>query len=350
MGPIGIGVLGVGTMAELFAQTIRNTDGVALRAVSPARGEDAAAFADRFGVPAAYPNYLAMGADRSVDAVYVVSPNSQHAEHAIAMLRAGKHVLVEKPMAVDASEATSMIAEARASDRLLFEAYPAPFEPNIIALREALPRIPQLRRAILVKDQYSSALGDYKAGRNPVAFDPAFGGGSILDLGFYSVSLAVHLFGEPYTIKATGRLLDNGVDGQGTILLGYPDFEVDCLHSKIASSGIDSQFAGELQALVLDDISNPRRLQFLERGSSRRLEPVEDLSRTRSGHHLVYGIDAFIRLLREGARVSKVHPLANTVAALRILDEARRQVGVRFPTDGPDDVRHRFPVSIGGVH
>lgn len=332
---IGIGLIGAGVMAEFYAQTLRDTDGVMVRAVCPAQDEDAAAFANRFGVPAAYPDHRAIGADSTVDAVCVVSPNTQHAEHAIAMLRAGKHVLVEKPMAVDARQAATMVTEARAADRLLLENYPAPFEPNIAALREALPRIPQLRRATLVKDQYSSALDDYKAGKSPVAFDPASGGGSILDLGFYSVSLAVHLFGEPETVSATGFLLDSGVDGQGVIVLGYPGFEVDCLHSKIASSTIDSQFAGEHQALILDDISNPCRIRFLERGPSRRLEPVGDLSRERSGNHLAYGIRAFVELLRAGAPESTAHPLTDTVTKLRILDEARRQVGVRFPTDEP---------------
>ncbi|MET3600926.1 Gfo/Idh/MocA family protein [Martelella mangrovi] len=333
METIGIGLIGAGTMAEFFARTIGETDGVSIRAVCPAGDEDAAAFATRFDVPAVYDDYEALGADKSIDAVYVVSLNTQHAEHTIAMLRAGKHVLVEKPLAANARQATAMVEAARAADRLLLELYPAPFEPNIAALRAALPRIGQLRRAVLVKNQYSSAYDAFKAGKRPAAFDPAFGGGSILDLGFYPVSLAVHLFGAPQSVIARGLMLSSGVDGQGSIILGYDGFEVDCLHSKIAGSALVSELAGESEALTLDDIATPRRIDFLKRGASRRMEPVEDLTRERAGNHLAYGIDAFITLLRAGAHESEVHPLENTVITHKILDEARRQVGVRFPSD-----------------
>jgi scyllo-inositol 2-dehydrogenase (NADP+) len=323
-----IGVLGGGPMAAVFTDRIDRTEGVRTGAVCSALGEDVTAL----GVPV-HPDVAALAADPTLDAVYVASPPSLHAEHAITLLRAGKHVLVEKPMACDAAQVAAMTAAARDADRLLMELYPAPFEPNVAALREALPRFDTIRRVLLVKDQHSSAVAAYRAGLNPPAFDPAFGGSSILDLGFYGVSLAVHLFGAPTSVHATGRLLPNGADSQGTIVLGYPELEVDCLHSKIAATGIGSQVAGETAALVLDDISVPTTLHLLERGPSRTLEPVADLSRPRSGSHLDHGIDAFVALLRAGARDSDLHPLADVLTAHRVLDEARRQVGVRFPSD-----------------
>lgn len=332
MQQIRIGVLGGGAMTAVFTDRVRELEGVTVAAVCPALGEDVSALAEGIGaVAVGTPEALA--ADGTLDAVYVVSPPSLHAEHAVAMLRAGKHVLVEKPMACDATQVAAMTAAAREHDRLLMELYPAPFEPNVAALREALPRFERLRRVVLVKDQFSSAVEAYRAGQNPPTFDPAFGGSSILDLGFYGVSLAVHLFGVPRSVSATGRLLPNGADSQGLIVLGYDEFEVDCLHSKVASSGIGSQLGGEVSALVLDDISVPTTVRLLERGPSRTLEPVADLSRERAGSHLRYGIDAFADLLRSGARDSATHPLSAVLAAHRVLDEARAQVGVRFPSD-----------------
>ncbi len=331
---LGIGLIGAGTMAAVLAERIGELDGVQVRALCAVGDEDAAALAGRLGGGVTvHPDAAALGADPSVHAVYVVSPPSQHAEHAILALRAGKHVLVEKPMATDAAQVDAMVAAARAADRLLMELYPAPYEPGIAAVRGALDRVPRVRRVVLVKDQYSSAYDAYLAGKNPPAFDPASGGGSILDLGFYGVSLAIHLFGAPASVRASGLLLDGGVDGQGTIVLGYDGFEVDCLHSKIAGAAIESQIGGERSALVLDDVSVPQRVRLLERGASRRLEQVEDLMPDRSGSHLRYGVDAFVDLLRAGARESTLHPLADTRAALAVLDEARRQVGVRYPSD-----------------
>lgn len=333
MDTIRIGMIGTGMIADLFASRVAQLDGVTLAAVCGAHPDKTTAFAQAHAIPTAYPDHRALAADGAIEAVYVASPNSLHAEHAIAMLQAGKHVLVEKPMAMDTTQVQAMIAAADQADRLLVEAYIAPFEPNIAAIRDALPRIDQLRRVVLVKDQYSSRFDAYKAGQHPVAFDPAFGGGSTLDLGFYGVSLAVHLFGEPASITASGILLDSGADGQGTIVLGYDGFEVDCLHSKIATRGIDSQIAGEKSVIVFDEVTTPSRVALLELGAYRQIRLVEDLTRERVGGHMDYEIDGMVQLLRADARQCELHPLSNTLAAARILDEVRRQVGVHFPTD-----------------
>jgi len=333
MSTIGIGMVGAGFIADFFAERVRRIEGVELRVVCAGRPTEAKSFAEKHGIPTVHPDYLAVAGDESIDAVYVASPNSLHAEHAIALLKAGKHVLVEKPMALNAGQVEAMITAAREADRLLMEAYVAPFEPNIAVIRDAVSRIPQLRRAVLVKDQYSSRFDAYKAGKNPVAFDPVFGGGSIMDLAFYGVSLAVHLFGEPRSVTATGMLLKSGVDGQGVIVLGYDGFEVDCLHSKIATRGIDSQIAGEQSVIVFDEVTTPFHVTLIALGPDRRPGTVEDITRERIGGHMDYEIDAFVGLLRSGARESDLHPLSNTLTAVRILDEVRRQVGVRFPAD-----------------
>ena len=94
----------------------------------------------------------------------------------------------------------------------------------------------------------------YKAGSLPGAFDPAMAGGSLMDLGIYPVNMAIHLFGTPDRVTATGVLLDSGVDAMGTIVLGYDDGpEVVCMHSKASSTGLDCQVAGEHHVLVIDD-------------------------------------------------------------------------------------------------
>lgn len=332
MDNIGIGILGAGPMAGIFAAQIDEVADAEVRALCAAADEDPAPLAERHEATL-HATVADLAADPTLDAVYVASGNALHEEHATALLRAGKHVLVEKPMALNAAQVSRMIAEAADAGRLLMELYPAPFEPNIRALRDSLSRVTGIRRAVFVKDQYSSAFDAFRAGGSPAAFDLAQGGGSILDLGFYGVSLAVHLFGTPSTLTATGLKLDGGVDGQGTITLGYDDFQVDCLHSKIGSAGIDSQIAGEHSALVLDDISVPTRLELRTKAPSRRLEVAETLTQDRDGSHLRYGADAFLDLLRAGAVDSPVHPLEHVLEAHALLDEARRQVGVPYPAD-----------------
>ena len=263
-----------------------------------------------------------------MDAVYVASPNALHAPQAITMLEAGKHVLVEKPFAVNGRQAEAMVDAARASGRLLMEAYTSSTEPNFAAIRDAIPRLGPLRRVVLSKDQYSSRYDAVKGGELPNAFNPAFAGGSLMDLGVYCVAAAVHLFGPPRTVAATGLLLPTGADGQGTLLLGYDGFEVIGLHSKVAPGGIGSQIAGEDGVITFDDCSVPTRVELRLRDGS-----AEDLTREQSVHHMRYEVEEFVGLVRSGATESAVNSLDRSRAVISVLDEARRQVGVHFPAD-----------------
>jgi predicted dehydrogenase len=209
------------------------------------------------------------------------------------------------------------------------EAYMAPFEPNVAAIRDGLGEVGPIRRVVLAKDQYSARYDLVKAGELPNAFNPAFAGGSLMDIGIYPVALAVHLFGPPASVAATGVVLPTGVDGQGTILLGYDGFEVVGLHSKIADGGIWSQIAGEDGVLTFDECSVPTRVLL----TSRRDGTEVELTRPQSEHHLRYEIEEFVRLVGEGARQSEVNTWDRSLSVIRVLDEARRQVGVRFPAD-----------------
>ena len=153
------------------------------------------------------------------------------------------------------------------------------------------------------------------------------------------MSLAIHLFGEPDRVTATGALLECGVDARGTVVLSYDSgdhagLEVVCLHSK-TSPGTESSFAGDHDVLSVDDCQWPRRIGL--RGPAAVTGAGEDLSVERGaqgpGHQLAYELAEVCRLVRAGARESDLHPLSRSVAAVGVLQEARRQVGVRFPAD-----------------
>ena len=308
----------------------------------------ATAFATEHGIAHAYASLEEMfaahgpGSHDPIDVIHVGSPNSLHAQHAIAALEAGFHVVVEKPFALTRSQAEAMVEAARAADRFLMEGWLSAFEPGVARLREHLPRLGRLHRVVLSKEQFSSRMEVYRSGGLPPAFDPALGGGSLMDLGIYPVSLAIHLFGEPDRVTATGTLLECGVDARGTVVLSYDcgehaGLEVVCLHSK-TSPGMESSFAGDHDVLSIDDCQWPRRIEL--RGPAATTGTGEDLSVERDaeapGHQLAYELAEVCRLVRTGARQSDLHPLSRSVAAVGVLQEARRQVGVRFPADEQD--------------
>lgn len=343
--PVRFGVIGAGFIARWFAEAVAREPAAQIMAVTSAHRERAVAFAAEHGIADAHASLEEMlaahGPDSQapIDVVHVGSPNSLHAQHAIAALKAGFHVVVEKPFALTRSQAEAMVEAARAADRFLMEGWLSAFEPGVARLREHLPRLGRLHRVVLSKEQFSSRMEVYRSGGLPPAFNPTLGGGSLMDLGIYPVSLAIHLFGEPDRVTATGTLLECGVDARGTVVLSYDSgehtgLEVVCLHSK-TSPGTESSFAGDHDVLSIDDCQWPGRIEL--RGPAAGRGASEDLSVERGtqapGHQLAYELAEVCRLVRAGARESDLHPLSRSVAAVGVLQEARRQVGVRFPAD-----------------
>ena len=346
--PVRFGVIGAGFIARWFAEAVAREPGAQIVAVTSAHRERAAAFATEHAIAHAYASLEEMlaahgpGSPDPIDVIHVGSPNSLHTQHSIAALEAGFHVVVEKPFALTRSQAEAMVEAAQATDRFLMEGWLSAFEPGVARLREQLPRLGRLHRVVLSKEQFSSRMEVYRSGGLPPAFDPALGGGSLMDLGIYPVSLAIHLFGEPDRVTATGTLLECGVDARGTVVLSYDcgehaGLEVVCLHSK-TSPGIESSFASDHDVLSIDDCQWPRRIEL--RGPTVATGTDEDLSVERDaeapGHQLAYELAEVCRLVRAGARQSDLHPLSRSVAAVGVLQEARRQVGVRFHADEQD--------------
>ena len=352
--PVRFGVIGAGFIARWFAEAVSQEPAAQIVAVTSAHRERAAAFAQEHGISYAHASLEEMLAahgpdsEAPIDVVYVGSPNSLHAEHTIAALEAGFHVLVEKPFALTAGQARAMVKAARRADRFLMEGWLSAFEPGVARVREALGRVGRLHRVVLSKEQFSSRMEAYRTGHLPPAFDPALGGGSLMDLGIYTVNLAIHLFGEPDRVTATGKLLDSGVDVRGTVVLSYDSgesagLEVICLHSK-TSPGTESTFASDRDVVAIDDCQWPERIELrgptAGRSAGEGAQAREDLSVERGaqqpGRQLIYELAEVCRLVRAGARESDLHPLEHSVAAIRVLEEARHQVGVRFPADSQD--------------
>ena len=342
--PVRIGLVGAGFIARWMMEAIAVVPGAQAVAVASAHPERAEAFAAAHSIARSYaglPQMLEGGrrAGAGIDLIHIGSPNALHAEQAIAALDAGYHVLVEKPFALHPRQAEEMIAAARRNDRFLMEGWLTAFEPGARAVRRALPDLladgPGPHRALLVKEQFSSRMAAYRAGGLPPAFDPAAGGGSLMDLGVYPVSMAVHLFGEPARVRATGRLLDSGADSHGVVVLEYEtlpdgratDLEVVCLHSKTSRGAAPSSIASDNLALSMDDVQWPRRIALTGP------QGEQDLSVDSDGPVLARELAEVCRLVACGRRESDLHPLEASLACVRVLARAREQVGVRLPGD-----------------
>jgi predicted dehydrogenase len=211
------GIAGTGTIASLFAEGLADSPGAELVAVASRSPDRANAFASRAKAKRAHGSYDSLANDPGVDIVYIATPNSDHCARAMMMLERGKAVLCEKPFTLDADEARKVIELAVRKRIFCMEAMWMRFMP---AVRELASRVRE------------GALGDARAATielgHPTAFDaahrvfdPALGGGALLDLGVYAVSLSHLLFGPVTSVKSQVTFAPSGVDDHVTALLGH---------------------------------------------------------------------------------------------------------------------------------
>lgn len=325
---VRFGVVGTNWITESFIKGASNHADFKLAAVYSRTAEKAVEFGAKFGVETTFTDLTEMAKSELIDAVYIASPNSLHASQAIIFMENGKHVLCEKAIAANSSELAKLIETARKQNVVLMEALKSTLMPNFRAVQDNLHKIGTVRRYFASYCQYSSRYDAYKAGKVLNAFDPAFAAGSLMDIGIYGIFPLVVLFGEPESVKASGYVLESGVDGEGSLLLKYPDMEAVVMFSKITDSALPSEIQGEAGSMVIDKISAPEKVEiFYRNGKS------EDVSREQIADTMFYEAAEFIGLIQQEKMESENNSLENSRITMKILDEARRQIGVKFPSD-----------------
>ena len=206
---IGYAVIGLGRIADHFLRGALPTSNSAITGLVSGHRDKADRIAAQYGVPSAniynYENFDEIARNPAIDAVYVALPNSMHAEYTIRAAKAGKHVLCEKPMALNVAEAESMIAACKAANVKLMIAYRCHYEPT------------NLRAIQLIRQ---GALGQVQAIESPFGFNIApgewrlskklAGGGPLFDVGIYSLNACRYLTGEePADISAYASTIDH---------------------------------------------------------------------------------------------------------------------------------------------
>lgn len=218
-GELNWGILGTGNIAGQFAAGVAGAKRSRIAAVASRSEPNAKAFAERFKIERAHGTYEALLADAGVQAVYVSTPNSSHHKWTIAALEAGKHVLCEKPIAMNANEASEMFAAAKRSGRKLMEAFMYRTHPLTRAVMERV-HDGAIGTPRLVRTSFC-----YRTTRiaGNVRFDRKLGGGALMDVGCYCVNLARHVAGqEPVEVSATAVFHKSGVDEEVTGWLRFP--------------------------------------------------------------------------------------------------------------------------------
>lgn len=322
--PIRWGVLSTGHIAGVFAADLELLPDHRLAAVASRTQAKADAFAAEHGDAAttAHPSYEALAADPDVDIVYIATPHSEHHANARLCLEAGKHVLCEKAMTVNAAECADLMDLAAARGLFLMEAMWMRTNPLHHKLIE------------LVHD---GAIGTVRAVSAELGFtvdDPAHrlrdidqAGGALLDMGVYPLTFVWEVLGAATSLQAYG-LMSGDVDGTVGVTLGYPGAVATISTSIDANMPARGVLMGSEGWIELDGFHAARSLVVHRSDSDDETHAV-----TWPGMGYTYEAQEAARCVRAGLRESPMVPMADTLAIMGQMDEIRRQIGMVYPRE-----------------
>jgi len=318
------GILATGGIAHAFTSDLR-TAGLTVTAVGSRRPEAAEAFAREFDIANAHGSYEDLVADPDVDIVYVATPHGRHLEDASLALQAGKHVLIEKAVTLDADEATAIRDLAADAQLLAMEAMWTRYLPHMVRIREIL--------AAGTLGELRTVFADHT---QRISSDPAhrlnaleLGGGALLDLGIYPMSFIWDVLGEPSDIRAVGRLGETGADTEVAASMTHASGAVSSFVTSSRSAGPNTAHVTGTEGRIEIDAVWYCPTSFRVRTPDGRV--VEEYQSRVEGRGMQYQALYAEELIAQGRLDSDLLPFEQSVAIMRSLDDIRAQVGVVYP-------------------
>lgn len=317
------GIIGTNFISERFLQAVSQVSEAQVTAIYSRTPETGQAFAKKHSISIVETDFQAFCNSEAFDCVYIASPNICHSSQAIALLNCGKHVLCEKPIATDTASFMAMKEASFKNHRILMEAMRTAYDPAYTVLRRELPKIGKLRRVRLEFCQYSSLYDQYQNGVVLNAFNPKLGNAAVMDIGVYCIYLMLDLFGRPDHIQSSSLLLENGMEGTGTILMHYPNMIGEIVYSKITNSVLPSLFQGENGSITLAPMEQPQQMILYPRNGS-----PSTIYEAQKDNHMRYELLAFLELVKN--QQTKHRSLKLSEDTMMILDQVRAQNNICF--------------------
>lgn len=323
-----LGIVGSGKIVQEFLPWLASSPAFEVAALcSTQRSADkAAALCAQYGVPLHVTDYSQLLA--AVDVVYVALPNLLHTAYAKAALEAGRHVIVEKPLAPCASEAAALSALAHRKGCFLFEAVTTQYLENYRKLRQLLPRVGQVKLVQCNFSQYSSRYDAFCAGQTAPVFDPQQAGGALMDLAVYNVSYIVGLFGEPQQVHYAANV-EKGIDTSGILTMDYRSFKAVSIAAKDCAAPPRYVIQGTRGYLLQKSTANFCGPVTLHLNDGRE----EHFSLNGKRPRCAAEFEIIAHAIAAGDQELCSGMLETSLAVSRVLTAARQSAGIKFPCD-----------------
>lgn len=339
MDKIRWGILSTGYIANLFVNGLSFVEDAEVVAVGSRTQATADSFADKWNIPHRHSSYESLVNDPDVDVVYIGTLHPFHYENTLLCLNAGKHVLVEKPFAMNARQTEEMIKLARDKGLFLMEAMWTRFLPTMIQVRQWLAD-GVIGDVELVRAAFSFMATYNSTGR---LFDPNLGGGALLDAGIYPISFASMIMGSPQTISSTASFGPTGTDDRSSYMFGYENGKTAMLSSGVQLSiPIEAEIIGTKGYIKIHQPwLNPRvaTLAHTVPDAGTKLIVEGNVFNTQTvrtatvGSGFNYEAVEVGQCIRAGKLESDVMPLDETIDIMITMDTIRAQWGLTYPVE-----------------
>jgi predicted dehydrogenase len=321
------GIMGPGWIAERFTESVQAHSRQVIAAVGSRSLARSKAFADTFAVPAAYGSYEELAAAPDLDIVYVSTPHNFHHSAASLAIEAGKHVLVEKPIGLNAAQARDIARQARAAGVFAAEAMWSFFLPKFDVVRQIL-EAGTLGTVTTVLAEYGEHFE-----RSHRIFDPALAGGPLLDLGTYPLALITEVLGAPQQVRALGQQHESGVNAQLSAVMEFAGGSHAVMNTHLHNfTPTTATIAGSKATLTLDGPFNMPGGFELRFPDGSRLRYDEPPGAHFEGLH--YEAAAAARAVTSGQAEVPERTLGASIRTMEAADALRRQLGIKFPGEG----------------
>lgn len=253
---INFGVIGTSWITGSFIDATKNVEGLNLSSVYSRTEKRANEFAKKYGAKETFTSLEEMAKSDKIDAVYIASPNSLHYEQSKLFLQHKKHVICEKPVAVNGELVKDLLRIAKENNVVFMEAIKGIHLPQQKVIVDAMNKIGKITAAKFDFCQLSSRYEKLKKGEITNIFNPEFKAGCVMDIGIYCIYPALYLFGMYNNISSHALKYKNGIDLCGTSILEYDDKVVTLTYSKVGDGRGVSEIIGDNGTITINKLSD----------------------------------------------------------------------------------------------
>lgn len=323
---INVGIIGSGFIVPSFIEASKAVRGFKYVGIASPDEEQLKNLKERYNITYYSLNNEDVYGDPKIDVIYVAVPNGSHYEVATQALKHGKHVIVEKPFMTNYKQAKAAIDLAKRKNLIIFEAITLRHKPNYRKIQELIPKIGEVKMIDINFSQYSSRYDKFKKGVTLPAFDPKQAGGSLMDLGVYSIHFVLGLFGVPKNVQYFANIRKN-IDTSGVIIMDYGSFKASIVTCKDCKAPLNTCIQGDAGYIKSDSASSVLDTIRLVKNEG----TVKEYSLNNDkgfGHYNEF--KEFKRIFEEKDMTTAQYWNNETLKVMKVIDKCIEDAGLKF--------------------